>query len=154
MTYMQYSFLTCNSWISASLGHLEFSLAKARISSMCCCSVHPPATASTVGVASSEPSGTVKQHIRLCLVPSQLPLTVKIVSSLTQNAAVQEGAQAVVLPKTLQSSGFWPLLIYFTFASGFLGMKKFLFMNKFFVPFISNLILGSIQYNTRNSWLE
>lgn len=97
------------------------------------------------GVASSEPSVTVKQHIRLCLVLSQLPLTIKIVSSLTQDAVVQEGAQAVILLETLQSSGFWSLLIYFTFASGFLGLKKFLFTNKFFA---SSHIQFDIRFNT------
>lgn len=98
-----------------------------------------------LGVASSEPSVTVKQHIRLCLVPSQLPLTIKTVSSLTQNAVVQEGGQGVVLPETLQTSGFWSLLIYFTFASGFLGVKKFFFTNQLFA---SSHIQFDIRLNT------
>lgn len=69
---MQWSFLTCNSWVSASLGHLEFS-AKARLLSMCYCSIHPLVQQALSGAASSEPSVALKQHIRLCLVQPAAP---------------------------------------------------------------------------------
>lgn len=127
----------------ASLGHLEFSARLDFFLRATALFTHLVQQALS-GVASSDPSMTAK-HIRLCLVPSQPPLTIRIVSSLTQNAVVQKGAQGAELPETLQSTGFWSLLIYFTFASVFLRVKRFLFTNKFFV---SSYIQFDISLNT------